>query len=62
MIGDRWKDVEAGRRAGCGTILMHCDYVEPAPEGSSAPDFIVSSLAEAVRWMQRPQQRTGKRQ
>lgn len=28
MIGDRWKDVEAGRRAGCRTVLIDSDHAE----------------------------------
>jgi len=45
MIGDRWRDVEAGRRAGCATFFIDRDYDEPAPEHS---DFRVGSLAEAA--------------
>jgi len=45
MIGDRWRDVEAGRRAGCATFFIDRDYDEPAPQYS---DFRVSSLAEAA--------------
>jgi D-glycero-D-manno-heptose 1,7-bisphosphate phosphatase len=50
MVGDRWKDVEAGRRAGCKTILVDYGYSE-RPE--SAPDCRVRSLAEAARWILR---------
>jgi D-glycero-D-manno-heptose 1,7-bisphosphate phosphatase len=48
MVGDRWRDVEAGRRAGCRTVHVDRGYQERAPEGAdaSAPD-----LAEAVRWI-----------
>ncbi len=46
MVGDRWKDVEAGRRAGCRTVLIDNDYAEP---GKSAPTFTVSSFEEAVQ-------------
>jgi D-glycero-D-manno-heptose 1,7-bisphosphate phosphatase len=45
MVGDRWRDVEAGRRAGCATFFIDRDYDEPAPQYS---DFRVSSLAEAA--------------
>lgn len=45
VIGDRWKDIEAGRRAGCTTILIDYGYAEKAPE--YAPDYIVRSLWEA---------------
>ncbi len=48
MVGDRWRDVEAGRRAGCRTVHIDRGYQEQAPEqpDSSAPD-----LTEAVRWI-----------
>ena len=46
MIGDRWRDVDAGRAAGCRTVFIDYDYpAEPRPE---KPDVIVRSLAEAV--------------
>lgn len=48
MVGDRWKDVEAGRRAGCRTVLIDRHYREPL---TSPPDATVSSLAEAVAWI-----------
>jgi D-glycero-D-manno-heptose 1,7-bisphosphate phosphatase len=49
MVGDRWRDVEAGRRAGCGaTIFVDHDYDEPLP---SEPDVRVRSLSEAVDWI-----------
>jgi len=48
MVGDRWKDIEAGRRAGCQTIFVDCGYAEQAPDN---PDYCVGSLAEAVGWI-----------
>jgi D-glycero-D-manno-heptose 1,7-bisphosphate phosphatase len=48
MVGDRWRDVEAGRRAGCTTIFIDCGYDEPRPE---AADASVRSLAEAADWI-----------
>lgn len=47
MIGDRWKDIEAGQRAGCKTIWLNQCYEEKAPE---APNFIASNLSEAALW------------
>ena len=44
MVGDRWKDIEAGRRAGCKTIFIDYGYKEQQPE---AVDHRVSSLLEA---------------
>jgi D-glycero-D-manno-heptose 1,7-bisphosphate phosphatase len=45
MVGDRWRDIEAGRRAGCTTIFIDRNYQERRPEG---PDAIVASLPEAA--------------
>ena len=45
MIGDRWKDVEAGQRAGCITILLDRQYTEKEPE--RPPDYRVRFLSEA---------------
>ena len=47
MVGDRWRDVEAGRRAGCHTIWIDYDYREPWPV--AAPDQTVRSLTEAIQ-------------
>jgi D-glycero-D-manno-heptose 1,7-bisphosphate phosphatase len=49
MIGDRWKDIEAGQRAGCKTIWLNQYYAEKSPEKS--PDFIATALREAVDWI-----------
>ena len=49
MIGDRWKDVEAGRRAGCITILIDHGYAEMQED--PPPDLRVHSLAEAAAWI-----------
>jgi len=48
MVGDRWRDVEAGRRAGCTTIFIDYGYDERRPE---QPDVIVRSLREAADWI-----------
>jgi D-glycero-D-manno-heptose 1,7-bisphosphate phosphatase len=46
MIGDRWRDVEAGQAAGCRTVFIDHGYArEPRPH---APDVVVGSLLEAV--------------
>jgi D-glycero-D-manno-heptose 1,7-bisphosphate phosphatase len=45
MVGDRWRDIEAGARAGVRTIWVRSDYGERRPE---APDHVVESLLEAV--------------
>lgn len=48
MVGDRWRDVEAGQRAGCRTVHIDWGYAERAPEGQ---DLTVRTLAEAVPWI-----------
>lgn len=48
MVGDRWRDVEAGRRAGCKTIWINAGYREQKPE---PPDLCASSLLEATGWI-----------
>jgi D-glycero-D-manno-heptose 1,7-bisphosphate phosphatase len=45
MIGDRWRDVGAGRAAGCRTIFIDYSYDERRPD---APDYLVQSLSEAA--------------
>src|SRR5262245_16745699 len=45
MVGDRWRDVGAGRAAGTRTIWIDCGYDEPRAE---SPDWIVRSLPEAA--------------
>ncbi|HKM80427.1 MAG TPA: HAD-IIIA family hydrolase [Candidatus Acidoferrum sp.] len=49
MIGDRWRDVEAGQNAGCRTVLIDQGYQEKHP--ARAPDAIVHSLREAADWI-----------
>jgi D-glycero-D-manno-heptose 1,7-bisphosphate phosphatase len=48
MIGDRWRDTEAGRAAGCRTIFI--DY-GCAQDGPNEPDHVAGSLPEAVDWV-----------
>ena len=43
MVGDTWKDMDAGRRAGCRTILLRRPYNE-----SATGDLVLHTLAEAV--------------
>ncbi len=50
MVGDRWRDHEAGTNAGCATIFIDHSYQEPRP---SNPNHQASSLAEAVPWILR---------
>ena len=45
MIGDRWRDVDCGKRAGVRTVFIDFGYAEELRE---KPDFIVKSFAEAA--------------
>ncbi|MFB3892144.1 MAG: transaldolase [Phycisphaerae bacterium] len=49
MVGDRWKDVEAGRRAGCRTVFIDSKYAEVKPDPPA--DCTVTSLAQAADWI-----------
>ena len=45
LVGDRWRDIEAGQRAGCTTFYIDYGYSERQPEGWH---YRVTSLAEAA--------------
>jgi D-glycero-D-manno-heptose 1,7-bisphosphate phosphatase len=47
-VGDRWRDIAAGRAAGTRTVHIDRHYAEPAP---AEPDLIVSELEESVQWI-----------
>jgi len=49
MVGDRWRDIDAGHNAGCTTILVDNSYNEKAP--ALPPAARVSSLREAADWI-----------
>jgi len=49
LIGDRWRDIDAGANAGCKTIWIDRGYAEPQP--TLPPDARVRSLPEAVDWI-----------
>ena len=49
MIGDRWRDVEAGQRAGCRSIWLNYGYAERAP--ARPADATLNSLTEAAAWI-----------
>jgi D-glycero-D-manno-heptose 1,7-bisphosphate phosphatase len=49
MIGDRWRDIDAGAAAGCRTILIDHQYRERGPD--HLPDCRVSSLSAAISWI-----------
>jgi len=45
MVGDRWRDVGAGKAAGCFSIFIDRGYAEPLTE---IPDAICADLQEAA--------------
>jgi len=45
VIGDRWRDVDCARAAGCRAIFIERGYKESLRE---APDFTVANFSEAV--------------
>ena len=47
-VGDRWRDVVAGRAAGTLTILVDRGYDEPLRE---MPDVTVGGIREAAAWI-----------
>jgi D-glycero-D-manno-heptose 1,7-bisphosphate phosphatase len=48
MVGDRWRDVEAGKAAGCRTVFVEMGYREAL---RSPPDHVATGLGGAVRWI-----------
>jgi D-glycero-D-manno-heptose 1,7-bisphosphate phosphatase len=48
LVGDRWRDVQAGQAAGCRTIFVDYGYPQDQP---AAPDKVVTSLAEAAEFI-----------
>ncbi len=50
MIGDRWRDIEAGKSVGCKTIFIDYDYKEAKPKN---PDFTTDSLLNAVHLIEK---------
>lgn len=49
MIGDRWRDVEAGQRAGCQTVFIDYGYSEPRPEPPA--NYTCLNLLSAAAWI-----------
>jgi D-glycero-D-manno-heptose 1,7-bisphosphate phosphatase len=49
MVGDRWRDVEAGQRAGCRTVFIELGYAERPPLPPA--DHTTTDLPSAVNWI-----------
>jgi D-glycero-D-manno-heptose 1,7-bisphosphate phosphatase len=45
VVGDRWRDVAAGRTAGCFTVFIDYSYRQ---DGPNFPDVVAKSLPEAT--------------
>ncbi|MBO0729456.1 MAG: HAD family hydrolase [Acidimicrobiaceae bacterium] len=48
MVGDRWRDIAAGQRAGCRTVFIDWGYDEQRPEH---PDVVVPDITAAAMWI-----------
>ena len=48
MVGDRWRDVEAGQNARCRTVFIDYGYDEQQPID---PDHVCNDLQDAVSWI-----------
>jgi D-sedoheptulose 7-phosphate isomerase len=49
VVGDRWRDIDAGHNAGCKAVLIDYGYRERAP--ARPPEATVRSLREAADWI-----------
>jgi D-glycero-D-manno-heptose 1,7-bisphosphate phosphatase len=49
VVGDRWRDIDAGHAAGCKTVLIDYGYRERKP--AQPPEATVRSLQEAADWI-----------
>ena len=45
IVGDRWRDIQAGNKVGCKTIFLEYNYVDIKPKN---PDFITDTLLNAT--------------
>lgn len=56
MVGDRWRDMDAGAAAGCKTVWIDYGYRERSP--SLPPHARVANVCEAVRWIEQDNEST----
>ena len=45
IVGDRWKDIQAGKKVGCKTIFLDYKYKDIKPKN---PDFVTDTLLNAT--------------
>jgi len=48
IIGDRWKDIQAGNIAGCKSVFINYNYSEKQP---TLPFYEVTNLSNAVKYI-----------
>ncbi len=48
LIGDRWKDIDAGKASGCKTIFLDYQYDELL---NAQPDFTTTSTIRGSEWI-----------
>ena len=46
IVGDRWRDIDAGKNAGCKTILIKSQNLEKIKQ---KPDFEINELSELLK-------------
>ncbi len=49
VVGDRWRDIDAGHAAGCRTAMVDYGYEERPP--GVQPSVRISSLRDAANWI-----------
>ena len=50
IIGDRWRDIQAGEKVGCKTIFLEYNYIDIKPKN---PNFITDTLLNATYLMEK---------
>lgn len=56
MVGDRWRDIDAGQAAGCRTIFIDRGYAERQPHSM---DHRSTGILDAAEWILRQNQVAG---
>jgi D-glycero-D-manno-heptose 1,7-bisphosphate phosphatase len=49
VVGDRWRDIEAGIAAGCRTVFLDYGYAERNPAAQA--DYVCKTLYQAADWI-----------
>ena len=58
VVGDRWRDIEAGKAAGCRSVWIDRGYTEKQPTNH---DYRATSLLDAAEWIVQQLATTGER-